>query len=73
MYIVYAHEYKYPEDGSGLELSPIGIARNKKEINTIISNFRKEVHEKKHYMFYHKNNNNKVKCSSEKFENKYLK
>lgn len=74
-YMVYAHQYKWPEDGWGLILTPIGVARNQEEVDTIIKNFRKDKQQRgkyEYWMDYHTDDDHNIKCSTKIIENKYL-
>jgi hypothetical protein len=69
-YIVYAHGRGF-YDGC-LYKKMIGIANNQTEIDTIISNYRKERQVRDYRIDYFLDENKNIICSAEKFENQYL-
>jgi hypothetical protein len=73
IYIVYAHQYRDPYMGVGLELLTIGVARDQKEIDTIINNFRKEQQRGDYWMGFHTDADKNIECSTKKIKNIYLK
>ena len=73
LYIVYAHRYRGTCGGYNVELSVIGLARNRTEIDTIINNFRKEHQKHQYWVGFDVDKDKNIICSVEKFENKYLK
>lgn len=72
IYIVYAHRYTDIYRGLGLEKYPIGFARNKKEVDIIINNFRKQRQKGQYWFDHHIDENKNIECSTEKIKNPFL-